>query len=373
LVFDKRGTGLSERVAPEDHLPLDERINDVTAVMDAVGVERASLLGISEGGPMAVMLAATQPERVERLILCNTFGGDFLTDVDWSLDDVEQFWGTGTVFQTLVPTWSGEVARRLFARYERSGATPSVARGLLEMNGEIDVRPVLSSVQAPTLVMHRRDDAPISWERGRVLAGGSQGAEFGVLPGREHRAYAGAADLLDRVETFLVGSVTPPPTDRVLATMMFVDVVRSTESVQRIGDSAWSRMLDRYESITFRHVSAAHGSVVSTSGDGILCRFGTPARGVLAGLSIVDELRTMGLDARVGLHTGEIEERGDDIAGVNVHVGARVAALAEPGEVWITRTVRDLVAGSGLRFDDRGQHRLEGFEGEVELLAAVAG
>lgn len=373
IVFDKRGTGLSERVAPTDHLSLDERISDVTAVMDTVGVGRTSIMGISEGGPMAVMLAATQPERVERLVLCNTFGGDFLTDATWSLDDVERYWGTGTVFLSLAPSWAGEDARRFFARYERNSATPTVARTLLGMNGEIDVRPVLSSVQAPTLVLHRTGDAIVPSTRGRELADGIEGAEFVELPGTDHLAYVDAGELLDHVESFLLGSIASRPIERVLATLMFVDVVGSTESLQRVGDSTWSRMLDQYQSLVSRHVASAQGSVVSTSGDGVLCRFATPARAVLCGLALLDELRTVGLTARIGVHTGEIEERRGDVAGVHVHVGARVAGIASPGEVWITRTVRDLVAGSGLRFADRGHHPLKGFDHDFELLAAVPG
>jgi pimeloyl-ACP methyl ester carboxylesterase/DNA-binding winged helix-turn-helix (wHTH) protein len=350
IVFDKRGTGLSDRVAATDDVPLEARMDDVRAVMDAAGSERATLFGISEGGPLALLFAATHPERVERLVLFNSYADRFRDDIPALAAATRDAWGTGGVFATLAPSWRDRGDVRFLARYERHSATPDTAAHLVELCDAIDVRPILGSVRAPTLVVHRRDDAVFPLAKGRALAEGIPGAELVVLEGRDHLVYVDHGPVLDAVEAFLAGRVAAPEPDRVLTTVLFADVAG--------GGSA-------------DVVASFRGHQVATTGDGLLATFDGPARAVRCGQALQRAAARLDLPLRVGVHTTEVERLGDDLAGVGVHVGARVAAAATPGEVWVTRTVRDLVAGSGLVFAARGDHRFPGIPDPWQLYAAT--
>jgi pimeloyl-ACP methyl ester carboxylesterase len=361
IVFDKRGTGLSDRVPATDLLPLEERMDDVRAVMDAAGSERATLFGISEGGPLAVLFAATYPERVERLILFNSYADRFRDDIAELAAATRDVWGTGGAFASLAPSWRARDDIRFLARYERHSATPDTAAHLVQQCDDIDVRPILPSITAPTRIIHRRDDATFPLSKGRALAEGIPGAELVVLEGRDHLVYVDQEPVLDAVEEFITNSTPAPEPDRILTTVMFAHVPGATELGRRLGDLA------RDDLARFR------GERVLATGDGLLATFDGPARAVRCGQALHRSAARLDLSLRIGVHTTEVERLGDDIAGVGVHVGARVAAAATAGEVWVTRTVRDLVAGSGLRFDPRGTHTFDGIGEPWELYAAHHG
>ena len=361
IVFDKRGTGLSDRVPATDLLPLEERIDDVRAVMDAAGSERATLFGISEGGPLAVLFAATYPERVERLILFNSYAERFRDDIAELAAATRDVWGSGGALATLAPSWRDRGDVRFLARYERHSATPDTAAHLVEQCDDIDVRPILPSISTPTLIIHRRDDATFPLSKGRALADGIPGADLVVLEGRDHLVYVDQEPVLDAVEAFISSSTPAPEPDRILTTVLFASVPGPTELARRLGDVA------RDDVARFR------GDQVLASGDSLLATFDGPARAVRCGQSLQRSAARLDLSLQIGVHTTEVERLGDDIAGVGVHVGARVAAAATAGEVWVTRTVRDLVAGSGLRFDPRGTHTFDGIGEPWELYAAHHG
>ena len=370
ILFDKRGTGLSERFPTDAPVPLEERMDDVRAVMDAAGSERATLVGISEGGPMSALFAATHPNRVERLVLINTFAGSFREGATWAPEDIATWWGTGTVFEFLAPSLAGHPQdRAFFARYERNCATPAAAAATVVMNDAIDVRPILPSITAPTLVLHRRGDEVVRPERGREIAAAIPGARYTEVDGTDHLAFVDPGELLDEVEAFVTGSSPASPWDRVLTTVLFVDVVGSTSTAERLGDARWRALLERFYETAHAEVRHGRGEVVGTTGDGLLATFDGPARAIRCGLAMIDSIGRLELAIRVGVHTGEVERLGDDLVGINVNVGARVADAARPGEVWVTRTVHDLVAGSGLHFEPRGEHDLKGVTGSRELFA----
>lgn len=372
ILFDKRGTGLSERV-PSDRLPsLEERMDDVRAVLDAVGSERTSLFGISEGGPMSLLFAATHPERVERMVLYGTFASDPFEDPDRMVRITRRSWGQGRVFGALAPSWRHDPETTAFlARLERQSASPESASALVRLTSEIDARSVLSSISAPTLALHRAGDAIVPFDRAEVLAAGIADAELVALPGSDHYACVDAEGLLDHVERFLTGDAPAPHVERVLTTLLFVDVVDSTAQAARSGDERWRRTLEDLHARTDRQLARSGGTLVKRTGDGFLATFDGPARAVRCGLALVTELADSGLVVRCGAHTSEVERIDGDVAGLGVHVAARVEALAEPGRVWVTRTLRDLVAGSGLGFDPRGAHELKGVPDAWELFAAI--
>ncbi|MBN2623659.1 MAG: alpha/beta fold hydrolase [Acidimicrobiales bacterium] len=371
IVFDKRGTGLSDRVPLTEMPPLEERMDDVRAVMDAAGSERATLFGISEGGPLALLFAATYPQRVERLILCNSYADRFSDDIPTLAARARETWGTGGVLATLAPSWTDRRDRRFLSRYERHSATPDAAANLVGLCDRIDVRPILPSINTPTLVVHRRADAMIPPAKGEALAAGIPGAELVVLEGRDHLVYVDQEPVLDAVEEFITGTKPTAAADRVLTTVLFVDVVGSTELAERMGDVSWTRMLRRFYDLARDDLARFRGGEVATTGDGLLATFDGPARAVRCGQSLQRSVSDLGLTLRVGVHTAEVERLGDDVAGVGVHIGARVASSAAAGEVWVTRTVRDLVAGSGLQFEGRGTHELKGVSEPWELYAAA--
>jgi class 3 adenylate cyclase len=374
ILFDKRGTGLSDRVAG---IPgLEQRMDDVRAVMDAVGSERAAVFGISEGGAMSALFAATYPERTRALALF----GAYPSYTQWVLSQdrvpaflqaVEAAWGTGETVRIFAPEMAEDRAfREWWARFERLGASPQAVIDLTRMNVEIDIRAILPTIRVPTLIVHRSGDTRVNVGAGRYFAAHIPGATYVELPGRDHVAWAGDTDAaIDSVERFLTGSVAAVEADRVLATVMFTDIVESTRQAAALGDRDWRALLDRHRAAARGEFGRFRGREVQSTGDGFLVTFDGPARAIRCADAIRDAVRPLGLDLRIGLHTGEIVVAGDDISGIAVHLAARVAAAAGAGEVLVSGTVKDLVAGSGIRFSDRGGHALKGLDGEVRLYA----
>jgi pimeloyl-ACP methyl ester carboxylesterase len=383
ILFDKRGTGLSDRV-PDDQLPtLEERMDDVRAVMDAAGSDRAALFGISEGGPMCILFAATYPERTIALVTCGTYAKRIWSpDYPWAptpeerqrfFDAIEHEWGRELGLDSLAPTVQEDPAiRRWLEAYVRRSASPGAALALARMNTQIDVRQVLPAVKVPALIMHRTGDKDSRVEEGRYIAERIPGARFVELPGEDHIPWIGDQDaLLDEVEEFLTGVRPVHQPDRVLATILFTDIVASTERAHALGDRAWRDLLHRHHGIVRRELERFRGREIDTAGDGFLAAFDGPARAIRSACAIRDAMRELDLEIRAGLHTGECEVLGDKIAGVAVHTGARVASQAGPGEVLVSSTVKDLVAGSGIEFADRGLHDLKGVPGEWRLFSVA--
>jgi len=381
VVFDKRGTGCSDRSLGTGSA--EDRMDDLRAVADAAGIESAVVIGISEGGPLAVLFAASFPERVRSLVLWGTFaralwapdyeGGMREELIDLFIEDVRAKWGTGQALEPFVSGTSEELVT-LRARYERQTASPGAAATILRHNTRMDVRYALGAVRAPTLVVHRTGDPIVPVAAGRYLAEHIRGAELFELPGDFHVAGVPGDDdeFLDAIEEFVTGAPVrrEDDVDRVLMTVLFTDIVDSTARASELGDRAWRALLEEHDLAASRAVEAQRGIVVKRTGDGLLATFDGPGRGVRAARAIGDAVRPLGIEVRAGLHTGEVERRGDDVAGIGVHIGARVGALAGPGEVLVTSTVKDLVTGSGLEFDDRGPRELKGVPGEWHLWAA---
>ena len=381
ITVDTRGTGLSDRTLGFG--TAENRMDDIRAVMDTAGFERSAIIGISEGGPLAVLFAATYPERVTELVLWDTWARvlaapDYPIGADPSIaqgtvDAICDEWGSGRGLRAVVQRLPEDAeTNALLARYERSAATPTGVREVQQRNIEIDVRSALPAVSAPTLVMHRRRDPVIAARFGRYLADHIEGATFVELPGDWHTngSVGGEDDALDVVEEFLTGTrqARRSEPDRVLKTVLFTDIVDSTARAAAEGDKRWRELLDAHDTAIRRELSRFRGQEVKTTGDGFLAAFDGPGRAINCALAISAGSHKLGLDVRAGLHTGECELRGDDLAGIAVHIGARVAALAGPGEVMVTSTVRDLVAGSGIEFTDRGMHELKGVPGEWQVL-----
>jgi pimeloyl-ACP methyl ester carboxylesterase len=382
ILFDKRGTGLSDPVSL-DRLPtLEERMDDVRAVLDAVGSQRTAVFGFSEGGLMSVLFAATYPERVTALVLYGIFAKRIWSeDYPWAptpearrreIDALERNWAETMDLDQLAPSESEAFKRRL-ATYFRRSASPGAAVALMRMNTELDVRNVLPSIQVPTLVLHRRDDCDAKVEEGRWIAGRIPGAKYVELAGDAHTLWAGDTDaLVDEIEEFLTGVRRGPEPDRVLATVLFTDIVGSTDHATRLGDRRWRGLLDEHHGRVRRELERYRGLEVDTAGDGFFASFDGPARAIRAACAIRDSVAPLGIEIRAGLHTGECEVLQDKIAGIAVNTGARVAGEAGPGEVLVSSTVRDLVAGSGIQFEDRGVFELKGVPGEWRLYAVSA-
>jgi class 3 adenylate cyclase len=384
ILFDKRGTGLSDPV-PTDGLPtLEERMDDVRAVMDAVGSERAALLGHSEGGNMCVLFTATYPERTTALILVGCYAKRIRSDdYPWAptveeraqqIEETEATWGSPEAFRELAPSKVKDQAfQRWIGRYFRQSASPKAAAALLRMNSQIDVRDVLPTIGVPTLLLYRTDDADVHVDEGRYIGDRIPGAKFVELPGEDHLMWTGDVDaLLDEIEEFLTGVRRGPDPDRVLATVLFTDVVASTETATRLGDRAWRTLLDRHHDVVRRELARWRGREVDTAGDGFLATFDGPARAIRCAVAAGEGVRDLGLQIRAGLHTGEVEIAGGDVRGIAVHIGSRVAALAGPDEVLVSRTVADLVAGSGIVLAERGEHELKGVPGTWLVYAVQA-
>jgi class 3 adenylate cyclase/pimeloyl-ACP methyl ester carboxylesterase len=381
ILLDKRGTGLSDRVIGVP--TLEERMDDVRAVMGAVSSEQAALLGGSEAAPITALFAATYPERVSALILVDAlvkwsateefpWGFDNATQ-RWLLDYVENSWGSGLSGELwFAPSLEGEPgAREWVARVESATGTPSAMATQLAMDALIDVRPVLGTISAPTLVVHRVDDRVADVHHGRFCSEHIPGAKYVELPGEDHWWWIGdASAVINEIQEFLTGRRHQPEIERVLKTVLFTDIVGSTERASELGDRKWTRTLDEHDRAVRRELDRYRGQEVNTTGDGFLACFDGPARAIRCAQAITGSAPRFGINVRAGVHTGECELRGTDLAGIAVHIGARVAALAGVGEVLVTSTVRDLVAGSGIVFTDRGRHSLKGVPGEWQLLAA---
>ena len=380
ILFDKRGTGLSDRSA--GIATLEERMDDVRAVMDAAGSERAALFGVSEGGPMSVLFAATYPDRASALVLygsyarnSNLHSEEYFTD---RIESVDRLWGTGEyIIKFFAPSKKADdVARQAFARWERQLASPSAVIALVQMNRQIDARHVVPAIHLPTLIMHKVGDPAVTLEDARYLAANIAGAKYVEFPGIDHGPVADpviADRIVDEVQEFLTGSrSSDTEIDRVLATVMFTDIVESTKRASELGDRQWRTLLDRHDETVRQQLQRFRGNEVKNLGDGFMATFDGPARAVRCAAAISDSVRPLGIAVRSGLHTGEIELKRDDIAGIAVHIAARVAAEAEAGETIASSTVRDLVAGSGLRFEDRGIRALKGLPEEVRLYRVLA-
>jgi pimeloyl-ACP methyl ester carboxylesterase len=371
-VLDKRGTGLSERLSRGEAPSLEQRADDVRAVMDAAGMPRATVFGSSEGGSLSVLLAAAHPDRVERLILHATWARHPWLDQPErpEFGAVERRWGTGWALTQLADSMARTAAgRRFLGRFERQAATPGTARRLVELMSAIDVTALLPTIAAPTLVVHRRHDAFYGIEHARDLVAGIPDTRFLELPGTDHFLFSGdTAPILAAVEEFVIGTAPVVPTpDRFLATVLFADIVGSTATAADVGDTRFARQFDDFAATARRCVDRHRGRLVGLSGDGLLATFDGPGRGVRAGCDLRDALAPLGTEIRVGVHTAEVERRNDDIAGVGVHVARRLAELAEPGSIWVSRTVTDLVAGFGLAFAARGEYSIEGLAQPLSL------
>ena len=356
-------------------------MDDVRAVMDAAGSEEAALFGISEGGPMCMLFAAAHPERTRALVLYGTIAR-FIRTEDYPLgirpEDFEAFlervvaeWGTGVSADYFAPSVAqNEAFRRSWGRFERFSVSPAGAQALLRMIGESDVRHVLPAVRVPTLVLGRQGDLCTRVDGVRYVADGIAGARWVELPGSDHVPWVGDADaLLDEVEEFLTGARSVQETDRVLATILFTDIVGSTSRAAGMGDARWREVLANHDALARREIARFGGREVKTVGDGFLAIFDGPARAIRCACAIRDGVRRLGMEIRAGLHCGECELTPIDVGGIAVHIGARVVARAAPGEVLVSRTVKDLVAGSRLRFEDRGTHELAGVPGDWSLFA----
>ena len=380
ILFDRRGTGLSDPVpgAPT----LEEQMDDVLAVMDAAGSERAAVFAQLEGGAMAALFAATHPERTGALVLYEAMPRmSWAPDYDWAMRPEErrallrEEWGTGSRLLTMAPSAAGDPRlRRWFAKLERLAASPGTAAKMLMMTAEVDVRAVLPQVQAPTLVLHRAQDKAIDRRHSLYLAEHIPGARFVELPGAEAISFGVEDDqLLDEVEVFLTGERHAASSERVLATVMFADICDSTRIASDLGDRRWREMLEALEGAVGRELSRFRGRIVKTMGDGFLATFDGPARAIRCAEDIHELARAdFGVDVRTGLHTGEVELIGDDVGGIAVHIAARIVSLARPGEALVSGTVKDLVVGSEIQFKDRDEHELRGVPGRWRLWA-VAG
>ncbi len=380
ILFDKRGTGMSDPV-PTSELPtLEQRMDDVRAVMDAVGSERAVIFGASEGGNMSMLFAAAYPERT--LGLC-TFGSTArrlrTLDYPWApsqeerleaFAEVERQWTSGLDWEYMAPSLDPAGLEEL-SRYYRRCASPGAALALMQMNTGVDVREVLPLIRVPTVVMHRTDDRDAKVEEGRYIASRIPGARFVEFSGADHAWWTRDRDaILDEVEELATGTRPAPQQDRFLATVLFTDLVRSTERLRELGDHDWAELLRRQQAAVRRELERFRGREIDTAGDGFFATFDGPARAIRCALAIREASRALGLDLRAGLHSGECETLGDKVTGIAVHTGARIAALAAANEVLVSSTVCDLVSGSGISFEDRGEHDLKGI-GTRHLFAVL--
>jgi class 3 adenylate cyclase len=383
ITFDKRGTGLSDRV-PNDQLPtLEERMDDVRAVMDAAGSERAAVFGFSEGSNLSALFAATYPERTTALTMFGSFAKRIWSeDYPWApkpeereatYEMIEREWGNLMDVAHYAPSKINDqaFAQRL-ATYLRRSASPGAAVALLRMNTQIDIRSVLPTIRVPTLVIHRSGDHDANVEEGRWVASQIPGARFVELSGEDHFPWVGDQNaVLDEIEEFLTGVRRAPEPNRVLSTVLFTDIVGSTERAASGSDREWLDLLDQHHAIVRKELARFRGHEVKTAGDGFVATFDGPARAVRCACSIRDSVRGLGLEIRAGLHTGEIEVTGKDIGGIAVHIAARVGAGAEASEVLVSSTVKDLVAGSGINFVDRGARTLKGIPDQWRLFAVA--
>lgn len=382
--YDRRGTGLSDPVRGGEFPDLDAQVADLLAVMDDAGVERAVLLGFAEGAPLAIHAAVTVPERVSAIALVAP-SARLLADHDYpigvsaeELDAMTSFWAGAVrrsdpaVLDMMAPSRRDDaVFAESFFRLSRAGLAPGAVEEFYRQSGTVDVRAELSEVAVPTLVLHRADDAVTPVAHGRYVAEHIPGARLVVLDGADHAAFTGDADaLLDEISEFVTGTRFAVDPDRRLLALLFTDIVGSTATAAQLGDRDWRALLDEHDGVVRRTLTRLGGTAVSHTGDGILASFPTPSAALRGATALRDAVAALGLTIRTGLHTGEVEVRGADLSGMAVHIAARVCALAADGEVWITSTVREALAGSGPRAQDRGLHDLKGVPGPWQLFAA---
>jgi class 3 adenylate cyclase len=376
VLFDKRGTGLSDRAANQP--AMDERMDDLRAVMDAAKIERAAQFGISEGGSLATLFAASHPERSQSLIVYGGFARFFHwipTDegFDALISYIDEHWGSGQSLPWFAPSWANDAAlRQWWGKFERLGASPSAAIALMRMNREIDISGILHSVKIPTLIIHLTDDTLVSVEGGRELAAGIPGARLVEIPGKDHLPFLAGERVLEEIEEFVTGSRSSAVVDRVLATVVFTDIVDSTKRAEAKGDLAWRDLLDAHNKTVRQELSRFRGKEVKSLGDGFLATFDGPARAIHCANAIRDSLHQLGVPVRIGVHTGEVELAEDDVRGIAVHIASRVANIGGPDDVLVSRTVKDLVAGSGIKFEDFGTHILKGIPEGWQVFRAAA-
>jgi len=384
IPFDRRGVGLSDPV--ETTPTLEQRMDDVRAVMDAAGSERAALFGMSEGAMMCMLFAAAHPERTSALVLWGAMArSTWAEDYPWAppreavleAEDelVMPFWGQGATLDIFSPSAAGDPkAREMQARFERQSASPLRVRKLLEMFLDTDVRGALPLIRTPTLVIHRREDHAVNYRAARWLAEQIEDSTYVELPGPDHFPWGGEGsdDGMDEIEEFLTGARPAPSAQRILATVLFTDIVDSTKRAEELGDRRWRELLEDHQALVRERLARFDGREIKTTGDGFLATFDGPTRAVECARQIADDMPALGVEIRAGLHAGEIELMGEDVGGIAVHVAARISALAEPGEVLASRTVRDLAGGSGIEFRPGGTHTLKGVADEWEVFAVEA-
>ena len=382
ILFDKRGTGLSDRVAPNALPTIEERMEDVHAVMDVVGSGKAGVFGISEGGAMCALFAATYPERVSALIMSGCFPRWIRSeDYPWAptredheaaFAAYERHWGTSIGFKTVAPSVADdERCNNWWARNLRMGASPADGINLYRMNIEIDIRPILSTIQVPTLILHRKGDRLIDIGNSKYMASRIRDAKYVELEGVDHLPWFGdAVAPLSEIQEFLTGARPDIDKERVLATVLFADVVDSTTQAAKLGDARWRDRLEGFYQVAHQQLDRFRGELVNTTGDGVIALFDGPARAVRCALALCTESHTAGTDVRVGIHIGEVEKMAEDIGGIAVHIGARIMARADPGSVLVSSTVKDIIAGAGIEFEEHGTHTLKGVPGEWQLFRA---
>ena len=382
IVFDRRGVGLSDPVAGAP--TLEERMDDLRAVMDAADCERAALLGMSEGATMSMLFAATYPERTSALVLWGAMARSTAApDYPWALEKeavqeaqdelISPLWGQGATIEIFSPSMAGDARAREFqARFERQAASPMRVRQLLEMFLDTDVRGALPLIQAPTLVLHRRQDRAVNYRAARWLAEQIEGSRYGELEGEDHFPWVGDSNAaLEAIEEFLTGVRPGPAPERVLATVLFTDIVDSTRLATEMGDRRWRELLEEHQKLVRDHLRRFEGREIKTTGDGFLAVFDGPTRAAECARAIAADMPALGIEVRAGLHTGEVELMGDDVGGIAVHVAARIAALAGAHTVLASRTVRDLAVGSGIEFESFGRHALKGVPDEWDVYTVV--
>lgn len=385
LTFDKRGTGLSDPVAVSELPSIEEWMDDLRAVMDDSGIERAVLVANLASSFMAMVFAATYPGRVRALVLVNAYPRfTRAADYPWG-PDVDQLevlvertrrtWGKGMLLRLFAPSLLADpTVVELESRYERQAASPGTAMAMTRMINFIDVRPVLPTITAPTLAISRADPAAVPAEHRRYVADHISGARYVELAGADELMWAGDQDaVVGEIQEFVTGARPVIEPDRILATILFTDIVGSTQLAAELGDRAWRELLERHHALVRAELAHHRGREVDTAGDGFLAVFDGPGRAVRSASAAVRSVRTLGIEIRAGVHTGEVEVAGDGVRGIAVHIGARVSALAGSGEVLVSSTVRDLVAGSGLQFEDRGLHELKGVPEPWRVLAVIDG
>lgn len=379
ILFDKRGTGLSDRVNDAELPTLEERMDDVRAVMDAVDSERAALFGYSEGGPMAILFAATYRSRTTGLICYGTYAKrQWAVDYPWAptsekrqewFEMLEKNWGSVTDLNELAPSVAHDpVFRKWWSSFLRRSASPSAVLALGRMNTLIDIRDLLPTVRVPTLILHRDGDRDAQLEEGRYIASQIPGARFIQLEGNDHLPWIGDTDsIINPIQEFLTGNHPTPSFDRILTTVLFVDIVDSTGHLERIGDRHWQSMLETLNAAAQKKIDQYRGHIVKNTGDGFLAHFDGPGRATNCASALIRIARKWGIELRAGIHTGEIQLMASDVTGMAVHIASRVMAQASPGEIWTTSTVRDLVSGSGITFKDQGTFHLKGTTREWQL------